>query len=181
MVAPWQGGARAVVEHSSSACWAGSTVAASPTPQPPNQPHPLPPPPHTHCQRPTADEALRHPFLSGGREGVADRGAGRPLDKQVVQRIQVRAADAAAAGVSGRRAACGLKLSPNSLHAPTRHTPAQRFAQSSLFKRTVLEHMAADLLSMHFEPDPSTHGGSGALRACRAVPRAPRAALRLPR
>jgi len=39
---------------------------------------------------------------------------------------------------------------------------AQRFAQSSLFKRTVLEHIAADLLAMHFTPDPSVHGASGA-------------------
>ncbi len=38
---------------------------------------------------------------------------------------------------------------------------AQRFAQSSLFKRTVLEHIAADLLAMHFTPDPSVHGASG--------------------
>ncbi|KAL4423095.1 hypothetical protein ABPG77_004778 [Micractinium sp. CCAP 211/92] len=36
----------------------------------------------------------------------------------------------------------------------------QRFAQSSLFKRTVLEHIAADLLAMHFAPEPSVHGAS---------------------
>jgi hypothetical protein len=41
----------------------------------------------------------------------------------------------------------------------------QRFAQNSLFKRTVLEHIAADLLSMHFSPDPSFHGASGKQRA----------------
>jgi hypothetical protein len=40
----------------------------------------------------------------------------------------------------------------------------QRFAQSSLFKRTVLEHIAADLLTMHFKPqDASSHGGKGTL------------------
>ena len=47
-----------------------------------------------------------------------------------------------------------------------RHLPCvQRFAQNSLFKRTVLEHIAADLLSMHFSPDPSFHGASGRQRA----------------
>jgi len=48
-------------------------------------------------------------------------------------------------------ALCPLPLCPS----------VQRFAQSSLFKRTVLEHIAADLLAMHFAPEPSTHGGAG--------------------
>ena len=47
----------------------------------------------------------------------------------------------------------------------------QRFAQNSLFKRTVLEHIAADLLSMHFMPDPTSHGASGKQTA--ALPGAP--------
>ncbi|KAL4458324.1 hypothetical protein ABPG75_013189 [Micractinium tetrahymenae] len=71
-------------------------------------------------KRPSAEEALRHPFLRGSAE---DRASGKPLDKTVVQRIQ-------------------------------------RFAQSSLFKRTVLEHIAADLLTMHFAPEPSVHGAA---------------------
>ncbi|EFN55463.1 hypothetical protein CHLNCDRAFT_35404, partial [Chlorella variabilis] len=71
-------------------------------------------------QRPSAEEALRHPFLKGKKE---DRAAGKPLDKTVVQRIQ-------------------------------------RFAQNSLFKRSVLEHIAADLLAMHFTPEPTSHGAS---------------------
>lgn len=37
----------------------------------------------------------------------------------------------------------------------------QRFAQSSLFKRTVLEHIARDLLAMHFAPEASVHGATG--------------------
>jgi hypothetical protein len=36
-------------------------------------------------QRPSAEEALRHPFLRGSK---AERAAGKPLDKTVVQRIQ---------------------------------------------------------------------------------------------
>ncbi|KAI3425767.1 hypothetical protein D9Q98_007742 [Chlorella vulgaris] len=70
--------------------------------------------------RPSATEALRHPFLKGTS---SERSAGQSIDQSVVQRIQ-------------------------------------RFAQSSLFKRTVLEHIAADLLTMHFKPqDASSHGG----------------------
>jgi hypothetical protein len=38
-------------------------------------------------QRPTAREALKHPWLHGG--STADRGEGAPLDKTVVQRLQV--------------------------------------------------------------------------------------------
>ena len=38
------------------------------------------------AQRPSAEQALRHPFLRGG---AADRAAGKPLDQTVVQRIQV--------------------------------------------------------------------------------------------
>ena len=38
-------------------------------------------------QRPTAREALKHPWLHGGT--TADRGEGAPLDKTVVQRLQV--------------------------------------------------------------------------------------------
>ncbi|PRW33251.1 calcium-dependent kinase 17-like [Chlorella sorokiniana] len=75
-------------------------------------------------QRPSAEEALRHPFLASNSKSVAaERAAGAPLGRTVVSRIQ-------------------------------------RFAQSSLFKRTVLEHIAADLLAMHFTPEPSVHGAS---------------------
>ncbi len=57
------------------------------------------------AKRPTARDALQHPWLRGR---VDERASGRPLDDQVVARLQ-------------------------------------RFAQSSVFKRTVLEAMAADL------------------------------------
>lgn len=60
-------------------------------------------------KRPSAREALRHPWLRGG---IKERFAagGRPLSLAVVQRIQ-------------------------------------RFAQSSVFKRSVLEHIAEELLA----------------------------------
>lgn len=57
---------------------------------------------------------------------------------------------------------------PNLLCAPT-FLALQRFAQSSLFKRTVLEHIAADLLAMHFTPEPSVHGASGTYVCTAAV------------
>ena len=38
-------------------------------------------------QRPTAREALKHAWLHGGT--TADRGEGAPLDRTVVQRLQV--------------------------------------------------------------------------------------------
>ncbi|KAK9804764.1 hypothetical protein WJX72_004008 [[Myrmecia] bisecta] len=38
-----------------------------------------------HQQRPTATEALKHPWLQGS---VADRGTGKPLSQTVVQRVQ---------------------------------------------------------------------------------------------
>lgn len=45
-----------------------------------------------HCrdprQRPSAKEALKHPWLAGGT--IADRYKGKPLEQTVVQRIQVR-------------------------------------------------------------------------------------------
>lgn len=37
-------------------------------------------------QRPSAEEALGHPFLRGSAK---DRAVGKPLDQTVVQRIQV--------------------------------------------------------------------------------------------
>jgi hypothetical protein len=36
----------------------------------------------------------------------------------------------------------------------------QRFGQGSIFKRTMLELVARDLIAMHFRPEPSTHGGA---------------------
>ena len=38
--------------------------------------------------RPSAKEALKHPWLAGGT--IADRYKGKPLEQTVVQRIQVR-------------------------------------------------------------------------------------------
>ncbi|GAB4824010.1 hypothetical protein N2152v2_011056 [Parachlorella kessleri] len=70
--------------------------------------------------RPSAQQALAHPWLAGGTR--QERAAGTPLDKSVVQRLQ-------------------------------------RFGRSGLFKRTVLQHIAQDLVSMHFSVEPSTHGG----------------------
>ena len=58
-------------------------------------------------QRPTAKQALRHPWLSGA---IEERSQGKPLSLAVVQRIQ-------------------------------------RYGQGSLFKRSVLEFIAAELLS----------------------------------
>lgn len=49
--------------------------------------HPTSHPVLLALQRPSAEEALRHPFLKGKKE---DRAAGKPLDKTVVQRIQAR-------------------------------------------------------------------------------------------
>lgn len=41
-------------------------------------------------QRPSAEEALRHPFLASGSKSVAaERAAGAPLGRTVVSRIQV--------------------------------------------------------------------------------------------
>ncbi len=41
-------------------------------------------------QRPSAEEALRHPYLASGSKGVAtERAAGAPLGRTVVSRIQV--------------------------------------------------------------------------------------------
>lgn len=59
------------------------------------------------AQRPTAREALKHPWLKGA---IEERTKGRPLSLAVVQRIQ-------------------------------------RFSQASLFKRTVLEMIAEELLT----------------------------------
>jgi calcium-dependent protein kinase len=59
-------------------------------------------------QRPTAKQALQHPWLKGGT--VSERTKGKPLSLSVVQRIQ-------------------------------------RFSSSSAFKRTILEHIAQDLLA----------------------------------
>lgn len=59
------------------------------------------------AQRPTAKEALKHPWLQGK---IDERSTGRPLSLAVVQRIQ-------------------------------------RFSQASLFKRTVLEMIAEELLA----------------------------------
>lgn len=86
--------------------------------------HPSAPP---HRQRPTAADALRHPFLSGGREGAADRGAGRPLDKQVVQRIQVGAPSALWGGACCcclRRAASRVRPAARRLSRPTLGPPS---------------------------------------------------------
>jgi len=58
-------------------------------------------------KRPTAKEALKHPWLRGR---IEDRSSGRPLSLAVVQRIQ-------------------------------------RFSQASLFKRTILEMIAEELLA----------------------------------
>lgn len=60
-------------------------------------------------KRPTAKEALKHPFLA--KRGADDRSTGRHLGMKVLKRIQ-------------------------------------RYGQSSLFKRTVLELIAEDLLSL---------------------------------
>jgi hypothetical protein len=51
-------------------------------------------------KRPTAREALQHPWLAGGT--VADRGTGAPLHHTVVQRIQ-RFAQGVAQGNALRR------------------------------------------------------------------------------
>jgi calcium-dependent protein kinase len=59
------------------------------------------------AKRPTAKEALKHPWLRGR---IEERSSGRPLSLRVVQRIQ-------------------------------------RFSQASLFKRTILEMIAEELLA----------------------------------
>lgn len=48
------------------------------------RPHPRRDP----TKRPTARDALTHPWLRGS---IADRGTGKPLDQTVVQRLQVTA------------------------------------------------------------------------------------------
>lgn len=75
------------------------------------------------AQRPTAKEALKHPWLQGK---IDERSTGRPLSLAVVQRIQ-------------------------------------RFSQASLFKRTVLEMIAEELLADRPDVEYSSHadGGNG--------------------
>lgn len=144
---------------------------------------PNPPP---LAQRPTAAQALKHPWLAG-KSGARERGVGKPLSASVVQRIQVGWARVCCGcaqhlcGVNQTRASClagwslqqilTLRPPPPRLHA------AQRFAQSSVFKRTVLEQIAAGLVEMHFAPDPTAHGGS--VFADRSVKGAAAAALAL--
>jgi len=73
-------------------------------------------------QRPTAKQALRHPWLSGA---IEERSQGKPLSLAVVQRIQ-------------------------------------RYGQGSLFKRSVLEFIAAELLSeaQHIDGTTTSAGSS---------------------
>jgi calcium-dependent protein kinase len=79
--------------------------------------------------RPSAREALKHPWLRGR---IEERSAGRPLSLAVVQRIQ-------------------------------------RHSQASLFKRSVLELIAEELLAER----PEDGGGGGAAAAAGAAPACP--------
>ncbi len=72
-------------------------------------------------KRPTAKEALKHPWLRGR---IEERSSGRPLSLAVVQRIQ-------------------------------------RFSQASLFKRTILEMIAEELLSEEPTEDGIADGHDG--------------------
>lgn len=108
------------------------------------------------AKRPTAKQALRHPWLYGD---AGERSAGKQISLNVVQRIQVRAPEdslsicAANTAWSRTGEECPNRqldrnsmcnLSPSDCCLPA--VCVQRFGQHSILKRTVLEHIAEDML-----------------------------------
>lgn len=92
--------------------------------------------------RPTAQQALEHPWLKDGT--THDRRKGSPLSLAVVQRIQVCGDGASTCCVDVRDCRCAYVLR-DSVYSHT--CCSQRFGQGSMFKRTVLQHIAEDLLA----------------------------------
>lgn len=80
-------------------------------------------------KRPSARDALRHPWLQGD---ASDRTGGKPISRQVVQRIQ-------------------------------------RYAQGSVFRRTVLQSVAEELLASRLGGDTVHSTGIGAAPAAAAA------------
>jgi serine/threonine protein kinase len=102
-----------------------------------------------HAARPTAKEALKHPWL----QTAFHTGKRRPLSATVVQRIQASGPQRRAQEASWRPAIFGTLRDLILCPFPR---SVQRFAQANVLRRTILELIANELLKTappHLSPD----------------------------
>ena len=127
--------------------------------------------------RPSANEALAHPWLATGQ---GDRGKGTPLTRTIIQRIQVCEPDSALARHTAHPAGAGSIIAVTAddhtcdcardgcalLPASDTLLRLQRFSQSNVVHQTVFEMIAAEILAMVPQtpgmgtPESSVHKGA---------------------